>query len=174
VHQLDRDVTDGHDVARVVNHQVSAGQFGHLLHVGGLGLMDMDLDREALEQLSHALDPVAHHRTADVVGVIVRGQRSHDGHVVGAHQLDELADRVGGIDQEALAGGPVADGVDEVDHLGGHLVVAGEVPSREELPEVQPVIHDPRAYEQPPGLDRPAWSPRSDVTRPFCDTRTRA
>src|SRR5215813_10202530 len=43
--------------------------------VGRFGLLHVDLHADELEQLPHALDPVAHHRAADVIGVVVGGQR---------------------------------------------------------------------------------------------------
>ena len=50
VHQFDAHVADHHHVARIVDGQVAVGQLGHLLHVGGLGLLHMDLHVLALEE----------------------------------------------------------------------------------------------------------------------------
>ena len=52
---------------------------------------------------------------------------------------EQLVDAVGGIDDDRLAGLPVAHQVDEVDHLAGHLVVGGEVPAGQQLAEVEAV-----------------------------------
>ena len=72
---------------------------------------------DPLEQAGDALDRVAHHRAADVVGVVVRGEHAADDHAVGLDGVDEVVDGVRRVDEQALAGRPVADGVDEVDHL---------------------------------------------------------
>ena len=74
-----------------------------------------------------------------MVGVVVRGQHAGDRHAVGLDGVDQVVDGVGRVDEHALAGGPVADGVDEVDHLLGDRVVDGEVAPRQQLAEVQAV-----------------------------------
>ena len=56
-----------------------------------------------------------------------------------ARMAEQVVDPVGGIDDHRLPGGAVADQVDEVDHLAGHLVVGGEVPAGQQLAEVQAV-----------------------------------
>ena len=55
-------------------------------------------------------------------------------------RVDEVVDGVRGVDQQALAGVAVADGVDEVDHLLGDRVVDGEVAAGQELAEVEPIV----------------------------------
>ncbi len=52
----------------------------------------------------------------------------------------EVVDGVGRVDEHGLAGGPVADRVHEVDHLGRDGIADREVAPREELAEVQPVV----------------------------------
>src|SRR5262249_49026192 len=71
-------------------------------------------------------------------------EHAHHGQAVRAHQLHELIDRVRRIDQQAFTRGPVADGIDEVHHLRRDQVVAGKVPPRQELTEVEAVVHDPQ------------------------------
>ena len=92
-----------------------------------------------------ALDRVAHHRSTDVIRVVVRGDHAGDVHAVGGDGGEQFGDGVGRVDEDALAGRPVADGVHEVDHLGGERVVDGEVATAQQLAEVQPI------------LDRPSW-----------------
>ncbi len=53
--------------------------------------------------------------------------------------VEEIVDGVGRVDDHRLAGRPVADQVDEVDHLPGELVTNGEVAAGQQLPEVQAV-----------------------------------
>ena len=83
---------------------------------------------------------IPHHRTADVIGVIVRGEHAGDRHVVGADHVDQFGGSVGRVDEHALTGVTVADRIHEVDHLRRELVALGEVASREELTEVQTVV----------------------------------
>ena len=61
-------------------------------------------------------------------------------HAVGGDRGEQVVDGVGRVDEDALAGRPVADGVHEVDHLGGERVVDGEVATAEQLAEVQPIL----------------------------------
>ena len=55
--------------------------------------------------------------------------------------VEQALDVVGGVDHDGLARLPIADQVDEVDHLAGDRIRAGEVASGEQLAEVQPVVH---------------------------------
>ena len=94
---------------------------------------------------AHTFDRVAHHGTADVVGVVVGGQHAGDGHVVGFDRIDDVTHGVGRVDQHALAGDTVADRVDEVDHLLGEQVAGSEILARQQLAEVQTiVVHRPQ------------------------------
>ena len=65
---------------------------------------------------------MAHHVAADVVGVEVRREHARHGHPVGLDQIEQLVDRIGRVDEHALALGAVADGIDEVHHLLGDRV----------------------------------------------------
>ncbi len=97
----------------------------------------MDRALDTFEQCGDALDRVSHHRAADVVGVIMGHERPGHRHPVVADRGDQIVDRVGRVDEQALAGAAVADGVDEVDHLLGQRVVGGEIAPREQLAEIQ-------------------------------------
>ena len=57
-----------------------------------------------------------------MVGVVVRDERAGERHVVGGEHVEQLADRVGGVDDDGLAGLAVADEVHEVDHLAGDRI----------------------------------------------------
>ena len=92
------------------------------------------------EQASDALDRVTHHRSPDVVLVVVRRQHAADRHAVGLDGVDEVIHGVRRVDEHALSGRAVTDGVHEVHHLAGDRVPDGEVAPREELAEVQPVV----------------------------------
>ena len=91
---------------------------GRPRHPRDLGPLDVDRHVHPLEQRrprprSATLPSVA----ADVVGVVVGGEDADAAHLVGGEDVEQLAHRVGGVDDECLAGLPVADQVDEVDHL---------------------------------------------------------
>ena len=102
-----------------------------------LGALDVDRASLTVEQCRDAFDVETHHRAADVVGVVVRRQHTRHPHVVGCRGVEQLADRVRRIDEQALAGRPVADQIGEVDHLRGDRITDGEVTPRQQLPEVQ-------------------------------------
>ena len=55
--------------------------------------------------------------------------------------VEQALDVVGGVDHDRLAGLAIADEVDEVDHLAGDRIRAGEVATGEQLAEVQAVVH---------------------------------
>ena len=74
-----------------------------------------------------------------MVGMEVGGQGADTAHVVGGQDVEQIVDGVGRVDDHRLAGRPVADQVDEVDHLPGQLVTDGEVAAGQQLPEVEPV-----------------------------------
>ena len=74
------------------------------------------------QQLAHPADLVAHHVAAHVVRVVVGGERAGDAHAVGGGDVEDAPHVVGGVDDDGLAGRPVADQVDEVDHLPGERV----------------------------------------------------
>ena len=103
--------------------------------------MGVDVHRhaDALQQFGQALELEAHHRTADVVGVVVGDQHAGQVHAVGLQRVDQVAGGVGRVDDHGVAGLPVADQVGEVAHLLGDHVAGREIATREQLPEVEPV-----------------------------------
>lgn len=108
--------------------------------------MAIDVDRHIgdLEEARNSLDAVPHHRSADVIGVIVGGQHSGQGHVIGSRERHEIVHRVGRIDNEAPTTSAVADEIDEVGHLTGEGVADGEVDAGLQLAEVEGIAHDLR------------------------------
>jgi hypothetical protein len=82
-----------------------------------------------------------HHRSTDVVGVIVRGQRADDAHAVAGGGVDDLLDGVGGVDHHRLSGRAITDQVREVHHLGRDGVAGREVAAREQTAEVKTLGH---------------------------------
>ena len=87
VEEGDLDPSDRDHVARRVLDEVVGADLGRLLDP--LRLVGLDVDRavDVLEQGADALDRVAHHRPADVVGVVVGGEHAADLHAVGAHVI---------------------------------------------------------------------------------------
>jgi hypothetical protein len=94
---------------------------------------------DPLQQLRQAGQLETHHRTADVVGVVVRRQHAGQMHAVGLQRVDQITGGVGRVDDDAVAGFAVADEVGEVAHLGGDHVADGEVAPGEQLAEVEAV-----------------------------------
>jgi hypothetical protein len=64
-----------------------------------------------------------------MVGVVMGGQGTDQAHPVGLNDTEDLVDGIGRVHDHGVAGPPVADQVDEVDHLPGDGVVDGEVPA---------------------------------------------
>ena len=114
---------DPHDVAGIVDGEVVVANPGGALHPRHFVSLHVNGAIDAFEQRGDALDGVAHHRSADVVGVVVRREHAAHGHAVGGHSGDHIVDCVGRIDQEAFARRSISDRVDEVDHLLGDGIV---------------------------------------------------
>ena len=131
------DLADGDVIARLVGDELALGDAGGSGDPRRLGSLHVHRHVDSFEQPGQPLDRQPHHRAADVIGVVVRGEHPADDHAIGLDGVDDVVDGVRRIDEQALARVPVADGVDEVDHLGGHGIADGEVAAGEELAEVQ-------------------------------------
>ena len=83
VHQRDLDGADLHDVAGIVNGQMIVADPCRAAYPRRLVALHVDRAVDPLQQVGDALDRVAHHRSADVIGVVVRGQHAGDPHAVG-------------------------------------------------------------------------------------------
>ena len=99
--------------------------------------VDVHRDADPLQQLGKSLELEAHHRPADVVGVVVGDQHPGQPHPVGLEGVEQIAGGVGGIHHHRVAGLPVADQVGEVAHLLSYRVGSGEVAPGEQLAEVE-------------------------------------
>ena len=100
----------------------------------------MDRHVHPLQQLGQALELEAHHRTSDVVWVVVGDQYAGEPHPVGLQCVEQIASGVGRVDYHCLASLLVADQVSEVAHLLGDHVTSGVVPAGEQLAEVEAVV----------------------------------
>jgi len=94
-----------------------------------------------LQQPADPHDREAHHVAADVVGVVVGGEDAGEAHPVGGQDVEDLAGGVGRVDRHRLAGLPVADQVDEVQHLAGDRIGPGDVAPGQELSEIEAIVH---------------------------------
>lgn len=164
VQQLDVDGADGDLVAVLVRGQAAHGNAGDprdpIRFVG----VDVHRDFDPLEEFGQARQGEAHHRPADVVGVVVGDQDAGQVHTVGLERVDQVAGGVGRIDHDGVAGFPVTDQVGEVAHLLRHHVAGGKIPAREQLAEIQTVrrCHGFKGRRRRVGrLVRP--TPRRDV-----------
>ncbi len=155
VQQLDVDRSDAYDVAGLVGHQLVRRQPDRPSNPRGLGGLNVDGDVDAFEERRNAFDRVPHHRPADVIGVVVRGDHAGHRHAVGGHCGKQIGDGVGRVDEHAMANRSIADGVDEVDHLAGERIVGGEVATAQQLAEVQPILRRGRGrHDTAPYADR--------------------
>ena len=100
----------------------------------------MDRHIDLAQELGDSIDLVAHHRTADVIGMVMGGQNTGDLHAVGFNDFQKFINCVCGIDDDAFARVSVAQQIDEVHHLGCEAIAHCEVPSGEQLPKVEAVI----------------------------------
>ena len=139
MHERDRDVANLHYVAALVLHQIALGESAGLQYPRCLVALHVHGATAPLQQRRHTFHRVAHHVPADVVGVEVGGEHPGHLHTVGLHEVEELVDGVGRIDQHALVRRPVADGVGEVDHLLRNRILRREVSPRKQLAKVEAV-----------------------------------
>lgn len=153
VHQCHRDPAHLHDVATVVEDEVVLGETRRARDPWCLGALHVDGHVVRLEQARDPFDRVTHHRSADVVRVIVRGKDSGDLHPVSGGDRGNVVDRVRRIDDQTLTGGAVANEIDEVDHLRGQVVTDGEVVAGQQLPQVQPISGVGRHLYQNTAMD---------------------
>ena len=75
-----------------------------------------------------------------MVGVIVSGKYTGEGHVVFLDDSQDVIDCVCGIDHHTFASVSVANEIDEVDHLVRKRITRCKVPSAQELSEIQLVV----------------------------------
>ncbi|MEY3091586.1 MAG: hypothetical protein RIU67_369 [Actinomycetota bacterium] len=145
VDEVDRHGTDLDRVASRVGTELGLAQTGGARHPRNLVLVDVNRNLHAFEQTSDTFDPVAHHRAAHMIGVIVGRQHARHSESVTFHDVDEIVDAVRRVDDDAFAGAAIPDQVDEVGHLGGQRIADREIVSGQELPKVEVVRHRPYA-----------------------------
>ncbi|MEY3342060.1 MAG: hypothetical protein RLZZ269_1971 [Actinomycetota bacterium] len=145
VDEVDRHGTDLDRVASRVGTELGLAQTGGARHPRNLVLVDVNRNLHAFEQTSDTFDPVAHHRAAHMIGVIVGRQHARHSESVTFHDVDEIVDAVRRVDDDAFAGAAIPDQVDEVGHLGGQRIADCEIVSGQELPKVEVVRHRPYA-----------------------------
>ena len=153
VHQRHIDRADSDDIAGIVHCEVICTDTGGALHPRDLGALHVYRAVDTFEQGGDSFDGVAHHRAADVVGVVMGGKHADHTHVVGGNRIDQVAGGVRRVDEQALARCPVTDDVGEVDHLLGDRVAEREVATGQKLPEVEAVVsvdHCHRSYASEP------------------------
>ncbi len=141
VHPLDLDGAGGHLVPAVAQGELAGREARHLLHELGVAAVDVHRAGAALQQAGEPFHVEPHHRTADVVGVVMRAEGAHDLHLVGLGNVHDVVDGPGGVDDHALPALGVAHEVHEVGHLTAHGVLLAEVPAGQQLAEVQAIAH---------------------------------
>lgn len=152
VDALDLDGADPDDVASVMETEVIGSDAGRALDPRSLESVHVHRYVDRLEQGSDALDAMTHHRSTDVVGVIVGREHSGDRHSIGSGDVQKISHTVSRIDDDTFPGRAVADQIDEVDHLAGQRVGRCEIVSGQELAKVEVVGH--RLYANPVSFER--------------------
>lgn len=153
VYAFDIDTSDRHRVSSVVQTQMIGTDSRGLFDPRCFVTIDVDRNVDPIEEARDSFDSVPHHRTPDVIGVVVRRQHPGDAHVVGGGDVDQLVDAVGRVDHDAFTSGPVADEIDEVDHLSSERIIRGEVVPGQKLSEVEVVVGH-RPYANPVSIER--------------------
>ena len=75
-----------------------------------------------LEQCGDALNRVTHHRTTNMISVIVAGHDASNPHAVVLCNVDQLLHGICGVNNDALSSISIAQEIREIDHLCGHHV----------------------------------------------------
>lgn len=141
VDECDVDGADRQCVTGTVRHEVGCIDLGRTDHPRHLGFVHVDGHVVRLEQMRDAVDVASHHRTTDVVGVVVRGEDAGQGHAIRIDDAQELVNRISRIDDDALPCRAIAEQIDVVDHLCGETVAHRKVTAGQQLPEIEPVIN---------------------------------
>ena len=148
VDQHDFDAPDRDDVTRFMCDQIRLCETCGPCHPGDLVLVDMNGHRTSLEERGNSFDGVPHHRTTDVVGVIVGGKHSGDAQALCLDNGDEIAHVVRGIHEDTLTGVAISDRIGQVDHLCRHGVTSRVVLTGEQLAEEESVVRRSRHVGQ--------------------------
>ncbi len=141
VDQFDLDLANLHNVARIMADEMIRSHPGHLGDVFDLGCLQMHRNVDTFEQLGDAVDGVAHHVSAHMVGVIVGSEHAGEGHSVSFENVEQAIRVVCGIDHNRLTGLGVTNDVTEVDHLLRDRIVRGEISPGEQLTEIEAAMH---------------------------------
>ena len=142
VNQLDGDLAHLDHITRVMSGQCVGAETGGLGHEFDLRALQMNRHVDLFEKIGDAVDPVAHHGSADVIGVVVRAEHTDEAHPVGGQHVEQAGNVIGRIDNNGLFRLAVADQIAEIHHLLSHHVGRGKVSPTEELTEIEASIHD--------------------------------
>ncbi len=137
--QLDFDRTDADLVAVLVGGEVTEADSGDPRDPERFMGIYVHGHTRSLQQLGQALELKAHHRAADMIGVVMGDQHPGQVHAVGLERVDQVAGGVRRIYHYAVSGISIADQVGEIAHLCRDHVAGGEIATGEQLTEVQPV-----------------------------------
>ena len=87
-------------------------------------------DVYVLEKLGNSFQLHAHHRSADVVGMVMGCQHPSTAHVVGGKHCEQAFNVVSRVNQHRFTALTITDRIDEVDHLRCDGIVGSEVSTR--------------------------------------------
>ena len=140
MHEGDVDFADREHVACAMSNEVPAVDFRRAHHPIDLIFVDVNRNVVGFKEVRDAIDPVTHHRTPDVVRVVVGREDARQCHPIGSDDRQQFVHGVGRIDDHAVPCLLVAEQVDVVDHLRGETIAHREVAAGEQLAEVEPIV----------------------------------
>ena len=103
VDQLHGDVAHPQDLPAVVPDQVGAADARRPLDPGHLVRLDVHRHLDLLEQRADAFERPAPHLATEVVRVEVGAEHARQAHTVRLHDVEQVLDGVGGVDDDGLA-----------------------------------------------------------------------
>ncbi len=119
VQERDVEVADRDDISTRVDHKILVTEPGCAHDPWGFFGLDVYRNRALREKRANTLDGVTHHRTTDMVRVIVGREDTRQCHVILGDDAQDVADCVGRVHHDTFACVTIADEINEVDHLVG-------------------------------------------------------
>lgn len=140
VNERDVDLAHGKRVAGRMGDQVRDVDLGRANDPRHFGFVHVNRHVVLFEETRDAVNAVTHHCATDVVGVVVRREHARQCHPICLDHSEQLIDCIGRVHDHALPRHPVAQQINVIDHLSSKPIAYGEVTSRKELAEIEPVI----------------------------------
>ena len=134
--QADFNVANKDIIAAVVLCEVAVGKTRHLFHPFTFDLIHMHFDGPHRNEIGQAGNVVAENIATDMVGMIMRHQRSSQPHALVLSHLEDARDVPGWINHHANLLFVVAYQIDEVGHLRCKVIRRRKIAARKKLSNV--------------------------------------